>query len=212
VDLDQSTGSAEIRLAQMMLSGPLADEQFGVRWSCRNLIRYLARLSSVSVSKFAVSACAAVGVLAAACTSAAATHRLSTRDADPVSKTATTAATALVRSPVERKLWSIARSAARADGGTIARAEAVRSVHRRAVRVTMGDFVPGRQPVWVIQVEGTSEFVCQSCKGPATVDAPRGRFLIVVVGLKTFEGLDDSIGSKRANLARLGSVLQLHGS
>jgi hypothetical protein len=79
-----------------------------------------------------------------------------------------------------------------------------------AVRVTMGDIVEGNQPVWVIQVEGSTEFVCNACSRPAGAAAPRGTFLTLVVDATTFQGLDGGIGPTRAGLGQLGTVIDLH--
>src|SRR5438309_1810144 len=54
-----------------------------------------------------------------------------------------------------RRLWLVANSAAQADQGQVVKAEAVESSHARAVLATMDDEVPGDQPVWVVQVEGS---------------------------------------------------------
>ena len=113
-----------------------------------------------------------------------------------------------VDSQHQRQLW---RFATRAAHGDVATAEAVRSTHARAVRVTMGDVVHGNQPVWVIQVRGSKEFVCNACSRPPGVPAQRGRFLLFVLNATTFQTLDDGIGSARADLDQLGTVIHLHG-
>jgi hypothetical protein len=83
------------------------------------------------------------------------------------------------------------------------------SSHATAVRVTMGDVVEGNQPVWVIQVEGSTQFVCNACSRLAGAVAPRGRFLTLVVDATTLQVLDDGIGPTRAHLGQLGPVIDL---
>lgn len=112
---------------------------------------------------------------------------------------------------LQRRLWELATHAARSDGGGVAVAEAVRSTHATAVRVTMGDIVQGNQPVWVIQVEGRTEFVCNACSRLAGAAAPRGRFLTLVVDATTLQADDGGIGPTRADLGQLGTVIDLHG-
>jgi hypothetical protein len=116
-----------------------------------------------------------------------------------------------VDSQLQRQLWELATRAAKSDGGDVATAEAVRSTHARAVRVTMGDLVQGNQPVWVIQVEGSTQFVCNACSRPAGAAAPRGRFLTMVADAATLQVLDGGIGPTRADLGQLGTVIDLHG-
>jgi hypothetical protein len=111
---------------------------------------------------------------------------------------------------LQRRLWELATHAARSDGGDVATAEAVPSTHATAVRVTMGDIVQGNQPVWVIQVQGRTQFVCNACSRPAGAAAPRGRFLTLVVDATTLQTLDDGIGPTGADLGQLGTVIDLH--
>lgn len=113
-----------------------------------------------------------------------------------------------VGSQLRRQLWELATRAAHSH---VATAEAVRSAHARAVRVTMGDVVHGNQPVWVIQVGGRREFVCNACSRPAGAAAPRGRFLLLVVDATTLKAFDSGIGPTHADLGQLGTVIDLHG-
>ena len=110
----------------------------------------------------------------------------------------------------EHRLWLLAVREAGGDAGKIKVAEAVKSTHARAVRVTSGDLVSGNQPVWVVQVEGYRPFVCTSCSHPYGVPAPRGRFRTVIVDATTFAITDDGTGSKGADLGSLGTVVHLH--
>jgi len=112
--------------------------------------------------------------------------------------------------PTLQKLWDLAVSAATAQGGTIKAAQAVRSTHARAVAVTSGGIIEGDQPVWVIQVEGVGEFVCNSCSVPAGASAPHGRFQTFVVDASTFRTLDFGLSDTDANLTQLGTVVTLH--
>jgi hypothetical protein len=115
-----------------------------------------------------------------------------------------------VDAETEHRLWLIASQAARSLGGQIKIAEAVRSQHARAVRVTSGGRVTGNQAVWVIQVEGVRQFVCGLCSGPPGASAPRGRFVTIVLDATTFDRTDFGIAPERVDLARLGTVIRLH--
>lgn len=148
----------------------------------------------------------ACGVALAACASTS----------SPAPATSSTSRPAAARSQdvdsqLRRQLWELATRAAKSDGGDVATAESVRSTHATAVRVTIGDVVQGNQPVWVIQVEGRTEFVCNACSRPAAAAAPRGRFLTLVVDVTTLQVLDDGIGATRGDLGQLGTVIDLHG-
>jgi hypothetical protein len=109
-----------------------------------------------------------------------------------------------------KRLWALADSAATGDGSPVKVAQAVRSTHALAVAMTMGDGVEGDQPVWVIQVEAVGEFVCDGCSYPQGAVAPRGRFQLLVVDASTFQSLDGSIGSRKADLTQFGPVVDLH--
>ena len=74
----------------------------------------------------------------------------------------------------------------------------------------MGDGVEGDQPVWVIQVEGVAEFVCESCTGPKGAPAGHGRFQLLIVDASTFQTWDFGMSDKDANLTQLGPVVTLH--
>jgi hypothetical protein len=108
------------------------------------------------------------------------------------------------------RLRQIALQAAEGLGGSVKSAEAVKSRHSAAVQVTSGSFVPGNEDVWAIQVEGFDEFVCDRCSRPSNdVPAPRGRFITIVLDAKTFESTDDGISSRRVDLSKLGTVIDL---
>jgi hypothetical protein len=111
---------------------------------------------------------------------------------------------------IEQRLWTLAVSAATAEGSTVKEAQAVGSTHARAVAATMGDGVEDDQPVWVIQVEGAAEFVCDQCSFPQGAAAPRGRFQVLIVGASTFQGLDFGLSDKKSDLTKLGQVVELH--
>jgi hypothetical protein len=111
---------------------------------------------------------------------------------------------------VEARLWAFAVSAATAGGSTVKAAQAVGSTHARAVAVTMSDGVEGDQPVWVVQIEGVTDFVCDQCSVPPGAHAPRGRFELQIVDASTFQPLDFGIGSTKTDLTKLGPVVNLH--
>jgi hypothetical protein len=123
---------------------------------------------------------------------------------------ASSAASGGSNAAIEQRLWTLAVGAATAEGTTVKDAEAVRSTHMRAVAVTMGDGVEDDQPVWVIQLEGVAEFVCDQCSFPQGAKAPRGRFQVLIVGASTFQGLDFGLSDTKADLTKLGSVVDLH--
>ena len=112
--------------------------------------------------------------------------------------------------PALQKLWDLAVSAATAQGSTVKAAQAVRSTHARAVAVTSGGGVGGDQPVWVVQVEGVGEFVCNSCSVPQGASAPHGRYQVFIVDASTFRTLDFGLSAKAADLTQLGPVVDLH--
>jgi hypothetical protein len=66
--------------------------------------------------------------------------------------------------------------------------------------------------VWLVQVEGVADFVCNACSRPSGAAAPRGRFLTMIVGATTFDGLDGGLDATKADLGQLGAVLDLHSS
>lgn len=113
---------------------------------------------------------------------------------------------------VEQRLWSVADSAARSDGGTVKAAQAVRSTRAAAVMLTSQGVIDDNQPVWLVQVEGIADFVCNACSRPSGAAAPRGRFLTMIVGATTFVGMDFGLDSTKADLSRLGTVLSLHAT
>ena len=111
---------------------------------------------------------------------------------------------------VEKRLWELAVSAATAEGSTVKEAQAVRSTHAHAVAVTMGDGVEDDQPVWVVQLEGVGEFVCNQCSVPQGGAQPRGRYQVLIVGASTLQGMDFGLSNTNVDLAQLGPVVELH--
>jgi hypothetical protein len=130
----------------------------------------------------------------------------------PASSSATAApAAGISLSPaVEARLWAFAVSAATAEGSTVRAAQAVGSTHARAVAVTMGDGVEGDQAVWVVQIEGVTEFVCDQCSVPPGARAPHGRFQLQILDASTFRTLDFGLESTKTDLTKLGPVVDLH--
>lgn len=111
---------------------------------------------------------------------------------------------------VQKRLWALAVSAATTNGSSVKAAQAVGSTHAHAVAVTMKDGVEGDQPVWVVQIEGVSDFVCEACSVPPGASAPRGRFQVLIVDASTFRTLDFGIDATRTDLSQLGTVVDLH--
>lgn len=119
-------------------------------------------------------------------------------------------ATLSVDPALKKRLWAFAVSAATSEGGTVKEAQAVGSTHAHAVSVTMGDGVEGDQPVWVVQVEGVADFVCDACSGPSGSSAPHGRFQLLIVDASTFRTLDFGLENTKVDLTKLGPVTELH--
>jgi hypothetical protein len=111
---------------------------------------------------------------------------------------------------VEARLWAFAASVATSEGSRVKAAQAVGSTHARAVAVTMSDGVEGDQPVWVVQIEGVTEFVCDQCSVPPGASAPHGRFQLQIVDASTFRTLDLGLESTKTDLTKLGPVVDLH--
>jgi hypothetical protein len=112
---------------------------------------------------------------------------------------------------LEKRLWAVAVSAATSEGSTVKEAQAVLSTRTRAVNVTMGDGTEDDdQPVWVVQVEGVGEFVCDGCSYPQGAVAPGGRFQVLVVTASTLRALDFGLTDTKADLTQLGDVVDLH--
>jgi cytoskeletal protein RodZ len=128
----------------------------------------------------------------------------------PSSVTVPSSGSASLDAAVEKRLWALAVSAATSDGSTVKAAEAVGSTHARAVAVTMSDGVEGDQAVWVVQVEGVTEFVCDACSVPQGASAPHGRFQVLVVDASTFRTLDFGLDLTKIDLTQLGPVVDLH--
>jgi hypothetical protein len=112
---------------------------------------------------------------------------------------------------LEHRLWRVAEQAAEGMDGRLESAQAVRSRHAAAVRLTSGAIVPGNEDVWAIQVEGVDEFVCRSsCSFPAGAQPPRGRFITLVIDAETFGETDFGLGPDSVDLGELGTVIELH--
>ncbi len=105
------------------------------------------------------------------------------------------------------KLRAIARHAAEANSGHADRAEAVKTTHATGERVVSGAGVQGEQPVWIVQVEGT--FTCNSCSHLFRGSAIRGHYLTITVDAATWRDTDFGIGDGRADLAKLGQVVDV---
>ena len=78
---------------------------------------------------------------------------------------------------IEHRLWHVAERAAEGMHERIESAEAVKSQHATAMRLTSGAIVSGNRDVWAIQIEGVHEFVCRLCSRPPDARPPSGRFL-----------------------------------
>ena len=131
--------------------------------------------------------------------------------ASSVSRSQSSASTAGADSQTAHRLWLLAVSGARQNGGTVLTAEAVKSSHGKAVQATMGEGVQGDTPVWVLQVEGTKPFVCGVCRVPAGASAPTGRYLTYILDQQTFAQSDFGVTATGADLSQLGTVITLHG-
>ena len=111
---------------------------------------------------------------------------------------------------LEHRLWRVAERAAAGMGGRIESAQAVKSQHAAAVRLTSDAIVSGNNDVWAIQVEGVDEFVCLSCSFPAGAQPPSGRFITLVIDAETFKETDFGLDPDSVDLGELGTVIELH--
>jgi hypothetical protein len=111
---------------------------------------------------------------------------------------------------IQHRLWRIAERAAEGMKGQIESAQAVKSQHAAAVRLTSDAIVPGHEAVWAIQVEGVHEFVCRTCPAPAGARLPSGRFITLVIDAETFDETDFGVEPDRVDLGELGTVIELH--
>ncbi|MDP9164693.1 MAG: hypothetical protein M3O32_01260 [Actinomycetota bacterium] len=111
--------------------------------------------------------------------------------------------------PTMAKLRAIARHAAEANSGHADKAEAVKSTHSTGEKLASGgDIVQGNEPVWIVQVEGT--FTCNSCSHPQGFRGTiAGHYLTITVDASTWRDTDFGIGDRRADLAKLGKVIDV---
>lgn len=111
---------------------------------------------------------------------------------------------------IDHRLWHVAERAAQGMNGRIKSAQAVKSQHAAAVRLTSGAIVSGNRDVWAIQIEGVHEFVCRQCSRPLSARPPSGRFITIVIDAKTFESSDWGLASQSVDLSELGTIFELH--
>jgi hypothetical protein len=111
---------------------------------------------------------------------------------------------------IEHRLWRIAARAAEGMNGRIKDAQAVKSQHAAAVRLTSDAVVSGKSDVWAIQIEGVHAFVCRTCSFPAGARPPSGRFITLVIDAETFKETDFGIAPDGVDLGKLGTVIELH--
>ncbi len=111
---------------------------------------------------------------------------------------------------IEQRLWQVAEQAAEDMNGRIATAQAVKSHHAVAVRLTSGAEVPGDEDVWAIQIEGSEDFVCRPCTGPPGSRPSRGRFITLVIDAETLDTTDWGLARHSVDLSELGTVIELH--
>jgi len=132
------------------------------------------------------------------------------------------AATAADARPVPKsavsRLTEIAKHAARANGDRhLLWATAVLTTHEQALRsATPGDTVSNRRHVAAYLVTIRGRFVCKTCSVPPGANAPKGRYISIVVDAKTFKDMDFGLSQKASKLSpsSLGPVTHLigHGS
>jgi hypothetical protein len=111
---------------------------------------------------------------------------------------------------IEHRLWRVAERAAEGMNGRVEDAQAVKSQHAAAVRVTSGAIVSGNSDVWAIQIEGVHAFVCRTCSFPAGARPPSGRFITLVVDAESFKETDFGLAPDGVDLGKLGTVIELH--
>jgi hypothetical protein len=109
------------------------------------------------------------------------------------------------------QLRKLGIAAARAQGAQPETITAVRSAHAHAVHVIMGAGVSGNEPVWVLQIKTTHEFVCKSCSRPPGASGPRGRYIQLVLDASSLQTADFGIAQSAADLGKLGHVITLYG-
>jgi hypothetical protein len=113
------------------------------------------------------------------------------------------------------RLTAIAERAARVNGDPHpVWATAVLTTHAKALTsATPGDSIPGADgvPVYLVTIRG--HFVCNTCTGPPGSKAPTGTYMSLVVGAKSFTGMDFGLGPKAPPVApaSLGPVTYLIG-
>ncbi len=104
---------------------------------------------------------------------------------------------------------SCAAAAGDPNSGHADKAEAVKSTHATGEKVASGgDIVQGNEPVWIVQVEGT--FTCNLCSHPQGFRGTiAGHYLTITVDASTWRDTDFGIGDRRADLAKLGKVIDV---
>ncbi|MGI9006385.1 MAG: hypothetical protein ACR2FU_09340 [Streptosporangiaceae bacterium] len=125
----------------------------------------------------------------------------------PASTAATTTAQQAHAGPVPggpvpasaiHRLTALAERAVKAtEGHGVTWASVVVTTRAKALTsATPGDFVPHDQKTVVDLVTIKGHFTAVLASGPPGAKAPRGTYLSVVIGAKTFAGLDNGLGSK----------------
>jgi hypothetical protein len=115
------------------------------------------------------------------------------------------------------RLTAMARRAATINGDSApAWITAVLTTHARALTsATPGDYSPGSAHIKVFLITMRGHFTARDAPGPPGAKAPTGRYLSLVIAVKTFQGLDFGIGPKPPPVspASLGPVtyLSVHG-
>jgi hypothetical protein len=109
------------------------------------------------------------------------------------------------------QLLKIGLTAARAHGAEAETIDAVRSTHAHAVHVIMdaGISVSRDEPVWVLQIKTTHEFVCTSCSRPPGANAPKGHYIQLVLDASSLQSTDNGFTNQAADLTKLGHVITL---
>jgi hypothetical protein len=119
------------------------------------------------------------------------------------------ATTSDVASPTFVRLLRIADAAAKANGGTAAHVQAVRSTRDTAEQFLAGEGVGPTDAVWAVQVVGDRQFVCGGCSFPSGAHAPAGRVLQLSIRVDNFQTEDFGIVDQVKDLSRLGNVVDL---
>lgn len=110
--------------------------------------------------------------------------------------------------PTKAELLAAADAAARSNGGSAPRVEAVRTTRGRAADPTGHSQQDQDQAVWVVQVSG-DEYECGVCSRPFGGAAPRGDHITLVLRASDLVSTDAGIGPSGTDLAAFGEVLVL---